>query len=268
MVHCFETSYFCNAATEHSRYPAAVTRMLRSRIRRYRVEFVSDYGQSRGASAPSEGLDIWHRWFPDGYVDERYLSIDAANDLQRTVRAVAAVLKAPFVNKDPHHCVRLRALDTVLPGCLFLYIHRDPMANAASILNVRMKRADQGQGDLSTWISVKPKEYAGIAQDGYITQICGQVYYCARNALDDLKAVAQGRYLMVSYEDLCADPGREVDRIRAFARTNGVPVHQREHPPALFPKPRPPPIPEADREAIRLQFVKLCGEPELAATNE
>lgn len=268
LVHSFEVSYFCNAAEEHSSYPATVTRIYRSRIRKYHTDFVNNYGVTKLRQGPNEGIDIWSRWFPpDTYVDEHSLAASGAGEGQRTVAAVSTLISAPFVNKDPRHCGRVRALNAVFPGCLFVFIRRDPVANAASILNVRRKRAARGQGDLATWISVKPREYARISQHGYITQICGQVYYCARNGLDDLTAVAAERHLIVSYEELCADPRGEVDRIAAFAQTNGVPLRQRLSPPVSFPSPPPAPIPKADREALGAQLAALYRGSDLASLN-
>lgn len=258
LVHSFEVAYFCNAAEEHSHYPATVTRVYRSRIRKYRTDFASNYGVTKRRHGPSEGIGIWSRWFPpDTYADEHCLSASGADEGRRTVAAVSTLVKSPFVNKDPRHCGRVRALNALFPGCLFVYMRRDAVANAASILNVRRKRAARGEGDVTTWISVKPKEYASISRVGHISQICGQVYYCARNALDDLTAVAADRHLIVSYEELCAEPRREVDRIAAFSQTYGVPLRQRLSPPVSFPPPPPVPVPEADREAIRAQFAEL-----------
>jgi hypothetical protein len=113
VVNCFEVSYFCNAAEQHLDFPVAVTRILRSRIRKYETNFTSTYGKTQGAYGPSEGLCIWTRWFPktedDNYVDEHYFSTAAIADIQRTITAMSVVMRAPFVNKDPHHCVRVRA---------------------------------------------------------------------------------------------------------------------------------------------------------------
>ncbi len=263
LIHCFELSYFCNVAERHSRYAATMTSLFRSLIRRARIDFENDYGHTPGLRGPSEGLDIWHRWFPDGYVDHTHLTPRARIELRRTIAAIQAAVGAPFLNKDPHHCVRIRALNVAFPRCIYVYIHRDPAANAASLLNMRLRRAARGQGCLSTWISVKPKEYVGLAQSDPITQVCGQVHYCARNALEDLRALPRERYVIVSYERMCADPEGSVASICSLARANGIRLDQRKSTPDRFRQPEPVAISDADRELIRTRLAQFGDQTPL-----
>jgi hypothetical protein len=261
VVNCLEVSYFCNAAEAHPDFPVTITRILRSRTRRYETDYTSTYSKTQGACGPSEGRCIWGRWFLEDqrYVDEHHLSAATITDIQRTITAMSIVMEAPFVNKDPYHCVRVRALNAIFPRSLFIYVTRDPIAIAESLLQIRIERIQRGEIDLSTWVAVKPKEYPMLRTQGHIGQICGQVYYCHKNALKDLDAVAPRRWVEVVYEALCNQPDRELERIAAFLQENGVTVQRRRKPPVSLQRSRAPNIPQQEREAIRVGLTQLYG---------
>jgi len=259
LAECFEVAYICNGANRYPSCPAAATRLLRPAIRGHRSDFTSNYGSTRSTVGPSEGRSIWRRWFGDGYADERFLDAGAADEARRTVAAIESVLAAPFLNKDPHHSVRVRALDGVFPRSVFILIRRDPLATAESILAVRRRRFARGEAPLDRWMSVKPHEYESLKDTGYIEQICGQVVYCTANAREDLARVAAERSLEASYERLCDDTAAEIERIADFLSRRDVPLRRRHDPPATLRRSRGVDIPVEDREALRRGLSRLAG---------
>jgi hypothetical protein len=260
VVNSFDVSYICNVVDEHPRYAATLTWLLRRGIRRYRSGFQSNYGRTRSMFGPSEGRRIWHRWFPDGYVDQSYLTQQASRSIQQTVGALSEALQAPFVNKDPHHCVRVKALNLLFPEALFVVITRDPIATAESMLRVRRTRAERGDASIDTWMSVKPKEFPRLRSAGHIAQVCGQAHYCAQNALDDLLAVAPRRFLLVSYADLCNTTRQTVGTIGSFLQSHGAPAVARAEVPTSFAPSAGVELPEEDRRAIRACMLEI-GAP-------
>lgn len=253
LTHCFEFAYICNYAAERSRYPATATWLLRRQIRRYVGDFTNEYGKTRGIAGPSEALDVWRRFFPTDrhYADEGRVSASGAEEMRRTVAAVAGILGAPFLSKDPVHSVRVRALNEIFPNCLFLYTHRDPEATAESMLRIREGRARSGVGDVTTWMHVKPREYDLLVGRPAVEQVAGQAYYCARNARDDMAAVAPDRSLTVPYEALCKEPRVQLERIVGFLSRHGVSPQAKRPCPETFVGPAVAPLPESQRAAIR-----------------
>lgn len=253
LTHCFEFAYFCNYAAERSRYPATATWLLRRQIRSYAGEFTNEYGKTAGIAGPSEALDVWRRWFPTDrhYADEGRVSASGAEEMRRTVAAVAGILDAPFLSKDPVHSVRVRALNEIFPNSLFLYMHRDPEATAESMLRIREGRARTGVGDVTTWMHVKPREYDLLVGRPAVEQVAGQAYYCARNARDDMAAVAPDRSFTVPYEALCREPRAQLEGITSFLARHGVSPASRRACPDTFVGPTVSPISESERAAIR-----------------
>ena len=119
----------------------------------------------------------------------------------------------------------------------------------------------RASGDIRTWRSVKPKEYPAFRDAGYIAQVCGQAYYCAKNAMDDLLAVSPNRFLLVSYEDLCNVTLRTMEDIAGFLESHGAVVHWRANVPGSLGKSGGAALPESDRRAIRncLQEIEVYG---------
>jgi len=268
LAHCFRVAYFCNAAEAHSRYAALMTYWMRARIRVHETDFTSEYGRARGPEAPSEGLDIWRRFFPEGYVDDRYLDARAADTLRRIISAVSGILAAPFVNKDPNHCPRVRALDALFPGTLYVYVYRDPVATAASLLTIRRNRVARGEIELGTWTSVRPREYDRFRDLDVVGQISGQVHCAALNALNDLRAVAADRWIGIRYETLCADPRGTMSRIAAFLAERGAPLERRHPAPSSFSAALGGAVSPADRETIQREFVRRFGPAALESPED
>ena len=220
------TSYICNFATKFPDSPVAATRLVRTAIRNYQWHFTSDYGRTSERAGPSEASNLWKKWFGGGWVDDATVPWENKQEARATIAAIEKSLGAPFLNKAPDNSGRIRPLNSTFPNCLFLWIRRDPLMVAESILKAR--RVDpQHSTNLppeQVWWGHRPKEYEQLKPKDYIDQICGQVYCTERNIIDDLEAVGCRRYLEVWYEDICANPARQCERIVRFLTGRGVAV--------------------------------------------
>ncbi len=219
-----EIAYICNFAERFPESPVAATRVVLPSIRRYRSDFSSNYGVTKGYAGPNEGEKVWKRWFGSGYVDETNLTPENKANARATLAALERLLGGPFVGKAPSNSTRIRALNAAFPEGLFVWVRRDPLMIAQSILKAR--RVDpQRLSDLppeQVWWGVRPKQYEQIKDKHYIDQICEQVYYIEQNIVEDLAATGSGRCAEVWYELLCADPGGELRRITDFLSRHGL----------------------------------------------
>jgi len=93
-------------------------------------------------------------------------------------------------------------LTKLLPQTVWVYIERDPLDVAISILNARKKFFK----DLNLWWSTVPPEYPRLKGLNYIEQIAGQVYYLLKFYNEQLNKINSRHIFKVKYKDLCNDP--------------------------------------------------------------
>jgi len=93
-------------------------------------------------------------------------------------------------------------MQEILPRTCWIHIKRDPIQNALSILDFRLKFL----GSKERWVSLKPKEYHWLKDRPYWEQVAGQVYFLEKRLQAQLKHIPEHNKLSISYEELCARP--------------------------------------------------------------
>lgn len=232
MVHRFRFAYISNLAHRFYLTPVAATRVGRSSVLSWQGDFESRFGHIEGWGAPNEGGWVWNRWIPQAHHlgAEHAEPIDGAS-MRAMVQGIGRVLGGPFLNKNVMHSVHMPVLDRVFPGCTFVELRREPVANVRSILRAREKG---GGSAPDGWWSVKPRGCEGLESADAVTQACAQVLGVRADVERDARLVGSDRRLIVEYEDLCADPRGQLDRIGAFLASHGAPVEARRDAPAAF----------------------------------
>ncbi len=228
MVTGFDFSYFSNLAHRFYKTPLAATRVGGRLIAAHTPAYQSDYGHISGWAAPNEGGWIWQRWLEDGpWTDERILPELPAQEIRATLAGMAALAHAPFINKNVMHSNRVRLLDALFPGCLFLEVRRDASDTARSI--IRAQRRNKGPTrDHKDWWSVRPSNAGG---DTDIERACRQVTGVARDIERDCAHIGNGRHFRVGYEALCANPKQVLSDVARFLISHGVSVLEHPRPP-------------------------------------
>jgi hypothetical protein len=237
LVTRFHFAYFSRAAQALWNTPAAATQLARPWIRRWRGDYTSRYGQLRGWGAPHEAARIWSRWMPgDGAVEAGVLDAGTIEDCRRTVAAVAGLLDAPFVSKNPTHSVRIGALAEMFPGAAFIEVRRHPLDTVYSIL--AMREAWRGPHRTHEWLAVRPRgcDDPAIEHLAPFAQVCMQVARVRGAITADGTEHAAGRHFAVDYEDLCVDPRGRLDAIAAFLERIGIALQARRVVPDHFPR--------------------------------
>ncbi|MGR3762412.1 sulfotransferase (plasmid) [Roseobacteraceae bacterium NS-SX3] len=244
----YRFAFFSNLAHRFYKTPAAASRMGRRPIAARSSAYRSDYGHIPGWAAPNEGGWIWQRWLEDGdWACETALPGLPAEEMRATLAAVSAVFGAPFLNKNVMHSNRIRLLDALFPGCLFIEVRRDPGATARSI--IRAQRHRKGPAPhADDWWSVRPSNAGGR---GLVERACRQVAGVAADIARDSAHLNRSCLHRVQYETLCEDPGPVLAEAAAFLAANGVPAAPRQPVPRHFGV-RPSKPLEAEEEA-RLQ---------------
>jgi hypothetical protein len=231
----FEVGYLANG---HARSPGAPSLVERRRgLIRGRTgaigDFQSRFGNTAGDLGPSECGPFWYRFFPrrPHYVTADTFPAAQRRRLRAAVGAFVDACDRPVVYKNLYSTARVDALAATLPEALFIAIHRDLTANARSLLAGR----PQAVGSYDAWWSVEPPEIERLRELPPHEQVVEQVR--SLDALVDRleRTIGTDRVLHLSYEQLCADPHAELDRVAAFAASHGTTLGKRGEVPDAFP---------------------------------
>jgi Sulfotransferase family len=232
----FDVGYLANG---HARQPGAPSLVERRRglVRGRQAElgdYRSSFGGTTGELGPSECGPFWYRFFPrrPHYVAADDFPAASRRELRAAIGAFFEACGRPVVYKNLYNTARMEAIAAALPEALFIAIHRDLLANARSLLDGRMHVT----GAYDAWWSVEPPGIDRLLQLPAHEQVVEQV-----RELDALVArveasIGPERVLHLAYEDVCADPRAELERIAAFAAAQGCELDDRGEVPASFPQ--------------------------------
>ena len=201
---------------------------------------------------PAEGLRFWQWWLDCGLSDPDCSTLTAVKLEKRAsyLRQVFAVLGAkgkPFATAYLGHALVPDRLAQAFPGAVLIRLKREPVSNALSLLKSR-------RSSRSSWFSVKPRECDSLQGMTEHEQVAAQVYWLNRR-LDD--ATCAHQMLTIHYENLCAQPEREIDRIKHFCDSKGLSIARKFHLPETFRFKKADLMCDSDAIAIRTALDEL-----------
>ena len=226
LVRRFGMSYTSNLANFLFTTPAAATRLGLRHVEAWRKtgggRYENEYGQIAGWGAPNEGGNLWDRWLPrDEHVAGDHAKKVPAERIRRTMEALARVMGGPFVNKNVMHSVHMELLDRIFPGCVFVQVERDPLANVRSIVRYRLDHVRRPE-DLRKWRSVKPRAWKRFAGQHHAVQAAAQVLFTHADVRAAAADLGDDRRFELGYEAMCADPEGMLEAVGRFLRGHGV----------------------------------------------
>ncbi len=177
-------------------------------------EFVSELGRTRGADAPHDFGYLWRNYFGFGELQSELTRTPDAMGiaaLRSDVGGMEQVFGKPVMLKAMELNWQIPLLRSIFPNSVFLFIQRDPMANAASLLKARQSF----YGDEGAWYSYKPAEYAALKELPPWEQAVAQVACTNRAVRAGLAAIPAEDAIDVRYEEFCADPAALHRRLAA-----------------------------------------------------
>ncbi len=175
-------------------------------VLRQAISFESRLGKTSGLLSPNEFWYFWRRFFtPADHTDQ--LNAEQLNqvDVKRFKQELAAMnheAGRPLVLKAMNMNWNIPFLAQILPAARFLFVHRDPLANMASLLKAREKF----YGSREMWYSFKPPAYPQLQKMDAYHQVAGQVYFTLQGIEQGLAQLNEERYLRIQYEDFCQNP--------------------------------------------------------------
>jgi len=178
--------------------------------------FQSEFGRTEkgGLNAPNESGSFWYRWIPKKvhYIPENQSIKLNYKDIRQNIAAVLNRFNRPLLFKNMNAGMRIALLEQMDIPKKYIFIKRDPVFVAQSIINVRRKFYN----DPEHWWSIKPPNYEELKDLSFVKQAVRQIYSIEKQILSDLNHfVDKKNVLTLHYEEL--EDGEDVmRRIKEF----------------------------------------------------
>lgn len=183
--------------------------------------YEADHGNTGryGLHAPSECGGFWYRWLPR---DHHFIGNDEITDamvvqIRREIAAVINYFDKPLVFKNLNAGQRIRLLARCFPEARFVFITRDPLYTAQSILGAKRRI---GIADDCFW-SVMPKNVDRLKKLDPYAQIANQVYSIEKQIYQDRSMIRPGHFFQLNYNELSIDEIMRLGQSLGFSRRPG-----------------------------------------------
>lgn len=230
LIHHFQTSYFPNVARHCSTWPYLAAR-LNCDCDPPSKNFDSRYGDIPGKCAPSDGWQIFHRWF-SYFMNPRKTKLDHLRKAPRLVGLFERFYNdRPFLNKNNSNTLRIIELQYIFRNALFIHVTRDI---TATVLSVLKGRAENGVPPDQFWSVAPEKSLILFDFRDELELVVFQYLFCNRFVEIANKKLQLG-IIFVDYEKFCPAPLQLSSALATqFYRVSGTPLVTREsHDPNL-----------------------------------
>jgi hypothetical protein len=203
----------------------ALSRALLGPVGSREIALVSKHGTPEGITGPHEFGYFWRHWLRLDLASTHHLSAgeESALDTQGLRRAlegeILSSFRRPVTFRNAICGLNASLLSRLHPASLFVWIRRDPIECARSILRCRMERF----GTYDAWWSLKPSTWPFGGEQDPAVQVACQVTDCRRE-IDQQLSTPGVHAVAINYTDLCEDPGRVLEEIRDQLAAHGDPL--------------------------------------------
>ena len=216
IANTFDVSYINNLSARFFLAPLHGIRFSKTVLGESRESaFRSDYARTQGLHEIHEFGYFWRYWLNKHSFDditkakEKEAEIDWGG-VKKVLSTIQNETGRPFVFKNIYGSYHMQKFVDILQKAIFIYIERDELDTAVSILNARKKY----NTDLNIWWSYQPLEYERLKNLDYWSQIAGQIYYLQRFYKKEMNELPEENYLTLSYKQMCNDPASVIEKIR------------------------------------------------------
>ena len=237
LAHTFNISYINNLAARFFLTPLHGIKFSRIVLGDKRIsDFQSDYARTHNLHDIHEFGYFWRYWLNKHTFDDIVQAKEKESEIDWAgVKKVLSTLQhetgRPFVFKNIYGSYHMPKFAELLEKSIFIFIERDELDTAVSILNARKKY----NTDLNTWWSYQPLEYNKIKHLDYWSQIAGQIHYLRQFYLEEMEHLPGKNRLKVSYQQMCEHPKGVIDQIREKCKEHdGYDIPLENEPPEYF----------------------------------
>jgi len=252
---CLDIGYVDNLIARFWRAPVCGIKLSQQVLpKRPLSSFRSQFGRTDGLHEPHEFGYFWHEKLKYEEMHERDKAFEESinwDDLRTTLLNMANAFGKSIVFKYFPIGWHIEKIRSILPKSRFVYIERDPVDNALSLLKLRRKFL----GDINKWCSAKPKEYEWLQDEPPWRQVAGQVVFLQNSFNRNILNYGSDAVVKLKYDALCKNPEKSLEIIRAKLKEAGANVGWRYNPPSKFSVKSP-----EDPEGYRKNIIKSVEE--------
>jgi len=221
-----DVGYIDHLTASFWRAPVAGIRLSRKLLGDRRTSsYESSFGRTEGLHEPHEFGYFWADLLHQHDFLEPSASDAAAIDWRRVRTVLLNMTHAfgrPLAFKTFFAGWYLAELSRAMPRTCYVYVRRDPVANALSILKMRREYA----GSEASWVGIRPRAQDRLEGESPEVQAAGQVHYLTAGFERRLGSVEQGHVVEVQYEDMCRDPVAFLEKVRGVLAAHGPSVER------------------------------------------
>ena len=219
LIQRFHLAYMTNLQSFFYGSPAIIAKLTKrlTSSRSSNFPTKSKYGYISGAFAPSEAGATYRYWFGENDISDSP-SESRKEAARKTIGCISASESTAFVAKNLYNSMRLATISSVFPEAFFIWITRDPLYTAQSLMMMRRRL----YGSDYTWASVKPPTWKELVKYSPFEQVVHQIKDINDYILNILSLKERIRYIEINYRELCLKPHHTLMRIaESYQKTTG-----------------------------------------------
>ncbi len=200
---CTDAGYVNNLMARFWRVPAVGARLSREVLRRRVFTGSSAYGQTLYPEEPHEFGAFWRSVL--NYSDMTQKKTDKGIDwdsLIITLNRIASVYQRPVVYKVFQLYWHLAIFHSYLPSSKWIWVRRNPIDNALSLLKMRKDNT----GGTDAWFSARPIGAEKYDQEPALVQVAAQVQLIEDWIEGQLEKIPNEASFQVNLDELCKEP--------------------------------------------------------------
>ena len=189
----------------------------------YESDFSSDFGKTNSIMEPHEFTYFWSHFLKYNRIAQLPPAHDETIDwarLRLVLTNMCEAFQSSIVFKSFYLGWHMESFLKVMHKTLFLFVERNILDNAWSLLQIRKKYF----GTYEEWASIKPIQFDDLKRLDPYEQVIGQVYYLNQSYKQQLQRISPDHFLIVPYEELCKRPNEFLHEI--INKLDGLSVKQ------------------------------------------
>ncbi len=172
-----------------------------------------------GSRAPSECGQFWYRWLPRDrhYIGDDDITETMVIDIRNEITSIINHYDKPMVFKNLNAGQRLHLLHKCFPNAKFIFIKRDPLYTAQSII---LSKRRVGVKDEEFW-GIKPRNFQLLSGMNPYEQIVKQIYYIEKQIEKDRTLFPRQNFLTIDYSQLGNSFKTTLNKCNGFIKAGG-----------------------------------------------
>jgi hypothetical protein len=162
--------------------------------------FKSEFGKTIGLNSPSECGNFWYRWFPTNkhFIDHHEIKKSWIKNIGQEITSVLNYFNKPLLFKNLNAGQRLRLLVKIFPDAKLIFIRRNPLYTAQSIIKAKRKLKIP---DNQFW-SIMPSNVEKLKKLAWPEQIIKQIYFLEKQIATDLKLFDRKNIFQLNFDKI------------------------------------------------------------------